>query len=156
MLEISSVGAKVKYAIETEKGKRPTTGYTEMPNIREAPEISMSTETLDASDISDKITRYIAGRQDPGGEKSFTVNHTEAFIDIWETLVKAAAEAYEKGLQTWFEYEYPSPAKKSFFWSGIPMSLGNNGIQQNTVDTIPAPVICTGVEGWKEKSTAAA
>lgn len=153
MLEISSVGAKVKYAIESKPGVRPETGYIEIPNINEAPEISMSTETLDASDISDKVTRYIPGRQDPGGEKSFTANHTEKFIEIWEKLVKDAGEAYDKGLACWFEYVYPAPAKKSFFWAGIPMALGNNGIQQNQVDTIPASVICTDVAGWKDKST---
>jgi hypothetical protein len=153
MLEISSVGAKVKYAIETTKGTRPTTGYKVISDISEAPEVSMSTETLDASNISDTITRYIAGRQDPGGEKSFTANHTEAFITAWGTLVEEANKAYADGKSCWFEYDYPSPATKSYFWSGIPMPLGNNGIQQNQVDTIPASVICTGVDGWQEKST---
>lgn len=152
MLEIISVGAKVKYAVETTTGTRPKSGFTTIPNISEAPEIPMEKEALDCSDISDEVTRYTPGRADPGGNVSFTANHTEAFIEAWETLVSAATTAKAKGCATWFEYSYPN-AKKSFFFSGMPQALGNSGIAQNEVDTIPAVVTVTGVEGWAVAST---
>jgi hypothetical protein len=82
-LEISTVGATVKYAVEATAGTRPTTGYTEIPDVSEAPEFDMSVETLDASNITDTVTRYILGRQDPGGDKTFTLNHTENVITVW-------------------------------------------------------------------------
>lgn len=151
-LEISSVGAKVKYAVETTAGTRPTTGYTVIPNISEAPEISMEQEALDCSDISDKVTRYMPGRADPGGNVSFTANHTDAFITAWEALISAAETAKESGLAVWFEYAYPG-AKKSFYYSGMPQPLGNSGIAQNEVDTIPAVVTVADVEGWATAST---
>lgn len=151
-LEISTVGATVKYAIETTAGTRPTKGYTEIPDVNEAPDFPMDVEVLDASNTSDTITRYIAGRQDPGGDKEFTLNHTENVITVWETMVTASKTAYAQGKQTWFEYVYPD-ATKSFFFSAIPLSLGNGGIAQNEVDTIPAHVICTGIGGWATKST---
>lgn len=154
MLEISSVGAKVKYAVETTEGTRPTSGYTEIPNISEAPEIPTEKEALDASDISDTVTRYIPGRADPGGNVSFTANHTDAFIDVWAALVKAAKAAWEDGKQCWFEYSYPG-AENSFYFAGIPQDLGNSGIAQNEVDTIPAIVTVTDVEGWAAASTSA-
>lgn len=151
-LEITTVGASVRYAVETTKGTRPTSGYTTIPNIQQAPEISLDVEALDASDISDTITRYAAGRQDPGGAKSFTANHTEAFITAWEAMVSAYDTARAAGKQVWIEYVYPG-ATKSFFWSGIPLHLGSNGIENNAVSTIPASVICTGVAGWLTAST---
>lgn len=151
-LEISTVGATVKYAIEATAGTRPTSGYTEIPDVNEAPDFPMDVEVLDASNVTDLITRYIAGRQDPGGDKEFTLNHTENVITVWEAMVTASETAYAEGKQTWFEYVYPD-ATKSFFFSAIPLKLGNGGIAQNEVDTIPAHVICTGIGGWATKST---
>lgn len=151
-LEITTVGATVKYCVETTAGTRPTTGYTEIPDVNEAPDFPMDVEVLDASNITDLITRYVAGRQDPGGDKEFTLNHTENVITVWNTLVSTASTAYAEGKQTWFEYVYPE-STKSFFFTAIPLALGNGGIAQNEVDTIPAHVICTGIGGWEAKST---
>lgn len=151
-LEITTVGATVKYCVETTAGTRPTTGYTEIPDVNEAPDFPMDVEVLDASNITDLITRYVAGRQDPGGDKEFTLNHTENVITVWNTLVSTASAAYAEGKQTWFEYVYPE-STKSFFFTAIPLALGNGGIAQNEVDTIPAHVICTGIGGWEAKST---
>lgn len=151
-LEISTVGAHVKYAVEVTAGTRPTTGYTEIPNVSSAPDFPMEVEMLDASDITDLITRYIPGRQDPGTDKEFTLNHTEAVITAWETLVTAAQTAKAAGKATWFEYVYPS-ATKSYFWKGEPVALGNGGIEQNAVDTIPAKVVPQGGNVWDTAST---
>lgn len=151
-LEISTVGATVKYAVETTAGTRPTTGYTEIPDVSEAPDFDMSVETLDASNITDTVTRYILGRQDPGGDKTFTLNHTENAITSWNTMVQAFQTAKAGGKQVWFEYVYPG-ATNSWYFSGEPAELGNGGIQQNAVDTIPGHVVTTGIGGWATAST---
>ena len=151
-LEITTVGAKVKYCVEANAGTRPTSTYTELPSVNTAPELSLDVDALDASDITDLITRYVPGRQDPGGNKEFTLNHTESAITAWEALCTSASAAFANGKATWFEYMYPG-ASKSFFFSAYPLALGTDGISQNQVDQIPAPVIITGVEGWAAKST---
>ena len=66
-IEIVSVGAKVLYCVETTGGTRPTTNYTELVGISAAPGFDMTPETIDVSDITDTITQYVNGRQDPGG-----------------------------------------------------------------------------------------
>ena len=152
-LEISSVEASVKYAVESTSGTRPTSGYTTIPNITTAPEIAMSTDTLDASDLSDKVKRYIPGQQDPGGEKTFTANHTEAFITAWEALVTAAETAIADGKQCWFEYVFPN-ATNSFFWAGMPQDLGTDAVDMNSVHTITATAVLSDIGGWATKSTA--
>lgn len=151
-LEITTVGAKVKYCVETSAGTRPTSGYTEIPSVNTAPELSLEVDALDASDITDLITRYVPGRQDPGGNKEITLNHTESAITAWGSLCTSAVAAFANGKATWFEYMYPG-ASKSFFFSAYPLTLGTDGISQNQVDQIPAPLIITGVEGWAAKST---
>ena len=150
-LEISTVKAHVKYAIETNAGTRPTTGYTEIPNIQTAPEVALTPDVLDASDITDQYKRYILGQQDPGGEKTFTANHTDAFITAWESLVTAAETAYATGKNCWFEYAFEN-GTKSFFWAGQPQSLGTNEVGINAVHTIPATVVCNDVGGWATAS----
>ena len=153
-LEISTVGAKVLHAFEATAtaGTRPTSGYEELPNVSSAPEFDMDVEALDASDITDLITRYIPGRQDPGTDATFTLNHTDAVIDEWANLVSEFATKKASGLALWWEYQYPG-ATKSYFFKAEPVALGNAGIEQNAVDTIPAKIIPQGGNCWDTKST---
>jgi len=147
-LEITTVGATVKYKAVTSGSARPTSGYTELPDVSSAPEMAMDVDALDASNITDTITRYAKGRQDPGSDAEFTLNHTEAVITAWNALVTAAS-----GKDCWFEYVYPG-ATNSYFFKADPMELlGNAGIEQNVVDTIPARVIPQGGNCWAAKST---
>lgn len=149
---ITTVGASVKYCVETTAGTRPTTGYTELVGVSSAPEIAMTPETIDVSTIKDLVTKYAQGRQDPGGTATFQLVHSEAAIETWETHVSAATTGLTTGKKVWYEYAYPN-ANKSFFFSGMPLALGNGGIEQNAADLIPANVIPNGVDGWQTAST---
>ena len=155
MLEISSVGAKVAYCVAATAGVMPTTGYTEIPDIKEAPEIEMTTETLDCSNLSDTITRYIAGRSDPGGEKAFSANNTSAFRTAWETFVTAAKTAAAAGKETYIAYIPPEGDDDAFIWIGQPQSLGHGGFQDNSVLTLAPKVVCAGVIGYEAKPSLA-
>ena len=150
--EIITVGARVKYAFESTAGTRPTSGYVTLANVTEAPEISLSIETIDVSNIQDKVSRYVPGRQDPGGEKQFTLNHTDAAIGAWNTLVAQAETKKDSGLRLWWEYCYPN-AQKSFFWCGTPKQIGNSGIQGNSASTLTGSVVFEELHGWDTKST---
>lgn len=152
MLEIATVGAKVKYAFESTSGQRPTSGYTVLPDVNQAPAQELGLETIDVSNITDKITRYTEGRQDPGGDMEFTLNHTDAVIDIWNALATEAETKFAQGKQLWFEYSYAG-SNKSYYWAGKPKALGTSGIEQNSASTIPAHVVLTDWAGWASKST---
>ena len=153
-LEITTVGAKVAYCFETTSGTRPTTGYTVLPDVNEAPEFDLSVETIDASNITDKITRYVPGRQDPGGDASYTLNHTDAVIDAWASIVSSAATNYALGKRLWWAYIYPD-ADDAYFWAGQPLDLGTSGISQNSLSTIPAHCVVNEVHGWDAVPTLA-
>ena len=150
-IEITTVGAKVQYCVETVAGTKPTTGYTELVGVASAPAFDMTPETIDVSDLSDYFTQYVPGRQDPGGDAQFTLNHSEAAIDAWEAMVTAANTGLASGLRCWFEYVYPG-ATRSYFFCARPLSLGNGGMEQNAADTIPAHVIPNGTFEWANKS----
>ena len=151
-LEITTVGAKVVYAWETTSGTRPTTGYVELSDVNEAPEFDLSLETIDASNITDTITRYVPGRQDPGGDAAYTLNHTDAVISAWGGLVTTAATKYASGLRLWWAYVYPD-ATDSYYWCGRPLALGSSGISQNSLSTIPAHCAVNEIHGWDTKPT---
>lgn len=150
-IEITTVGAKVQYCVESVAGTKPTTGYTELVGVASAPAFDMTPETIDVSDLSDYFTQYVPGRQDPGGDAQFTLNHSEAAIDAWETLVSAAETGLASGLRCWFEYVYPG-ATRSYFFCARPVALGNGGMEQNAADTIPAHVIPNGDFEWANKT----
>jgi hypothetical protein len=150
--ELTTVGAKVAYAVATTAGERPTTGYIDLVGLTEAPEIDLTTETHDASNLADKITRYIDGRQDPGGEKTFQANNTEAFRTLWETFVTAAKTGYADGKETYIAYIVDGD-DDAYYWTGIPQTLGHGGLEQNSVVTCSPKIVCTGVIGYEAKPT---
>lgn len=152
MNEIITVGARVKYAFETVAGQRPTSGYVTLGNVTEAPEINLSLETIDVSNIQDKITRYVPGRQDPGGEKTFTINHSDDGIAEWNTLVAEADTKKDSNLRLWWEYRYPN-ATNSFYWCGTPKQIGNSGITGNSASTISGSVVFEELGGWLPHSS---
>ena len=51
-IELSTAGIKVKYAVETTAGTRPTTGYTEIPEIKSIPEFGTDINTLQTTPLS--------------------------------------------------------------------------------------------------------
>ena len=152
MFELSTVGAKVMYAVATTTGTRPTTGYIELAGITKAPEIDLSTEALESSNLSDKTKRYIPGVKDPGGEKSFTANNTSAFRTLWETFATEAATAFATEKETYIAYVVDGDSD-AYYWTGIPQELGHDGLEKNNIVTCSPKVICTGIIGYAVKPT---
>lgn len=152
MNELSTVGAKVSYAVATTAGTRPTTGYIELVGLTEAPEIDFSVETIDVSNLADKKARYIPGRLDPGGEKAFTANNTSDFRTLWETFVSAAETAKAAGKETYIAYIVEGD-EDAFYWTGMPQALGHGGLAQNSAVTCSPKIVCDAVIGYAVKPT---
>ena len=56
-LEFSTIGVKVKYICETSAGTRPTSGYTEIPDVKNIPDMAMTPNQLEVSNLVDKYKR---------------------------------------------------------------------------------------------------
>lgn len=133
-LEIATSGIKVKYAIEAVAGTRPTSGYTEIPDITSIPEYNPQPSNLQVTNLSDtKFHRYIPGLQDPGGAMGFSANDTTALHTVWDAMVSAAATARASGLALWIEYAIPN--RDSMYYTAIPTELGFGGADVDAVLT---------------------
>lgn len=115
---LSTLGIVFSYGVETSSGTKPTT-FKVLHRCNDIPEITLETETIDASALEDMQSRYIAGRQDTGGEWSPVFNLTEDVITELETMMEAAATGLESGLRTWFQVTVPN-LTKAFFVVGQP------------------------------------
>lgn len=128
MLEILTAGIKVKYAVETTAGTRPTTGYTEIPDITAIPEYNPQPTNHQVTNLSDKkYHRYIPGLQDPGGAMGLSANDTDALETAWGAMVTAAATGRAAGKQLWIEYAIPG--RDSVYYTAIPTEYGFGGAE---------------------------
>jgi len=98
---ISTLGMKLGYAIETTPGVAPT-AYSWLQRANSIGGIELSTETIDASAIEDLITRSIAGRQDTGGEWTFSFNLTNETRPMYQKMLDDASDALTENRRTWF------------------------------------------------------
>lgn len=83
----------------------------------------MSTETIDASALEDYITKYIAGRQDSGGEWTITFNYTAEVATQLQTMITAYNTAKASNLKTWFEVWIPNATNGFFVVAQPPQRL---------------------------------
>ena len=130
--EISTAGILLKYAVETTAGTRPTTGFTQIPNVKSIPEFNAEPSNLEVTDLSDTVwKRYIPGLKDIGGAISITVNFNDTFKTAWETMMSAYTTAKGSNKATWFEYSIPG--MDSFYFSGELSELGFVGADVDSV-----------------------
>ena len=152
-LEFSTIGVKIGYCVETTAGTRPTSGYTNIPDIKSIPDIAMSPNQIEVTNLIDQFRRYIPGVKDVGSDISLTANLTANLKSIWATLVTNATTAWASGKATWFEISIPG--FDSFYFAGIPTELGVNSIGVDAVIEASLHIIPNQIAGWATGSTGA-
>lgn len=150
-LEMNTIGVKIKYCVETSAGTRPTTGYTNIPDVKSIPEINLTPSTLEVTNLVDKFKRYIPGVQDPGTDFAMNGNMTSALKTAWASLVSAAASAWASGKSTWFEVAIPN--FESFYFAGVPVDLGLSSQAVDAVEEANMHIIPNQIAGWAAAST---
>lgn len=151
---VSTAGMLVKYAVESTKGTRPTTGYTAIPGCKAIPGIFNDPNTLQSTPLSaTKNHTYIEGLNDSGGAIQITVNDYDAFRTAWEACVTAYA-GLTGGKEMWFEVSYPaSSSLDSFYFPGKPLPLGFGGAEVDSVLENNANIVPTGDYTFAAAST---
>lgn len=150
-LELNTIGIKLKYCVETTAGSRPTTGYTEIPDIKDTPNFDFNPSKQQVTNLSDRVHRYKEGVQDVGDSYDYLCNLTVDLKNKWASLVSAATSALASGKATWFETYVPNFG--SFYFAGMPNQLGMNqatvdGILETTLHIVPNQIV-----GFAESST---
>ena len=136
-IAISSIGAKVSFAFETEAGTRPDTGYTKLPGIKEIPEMNPTPDTLETTSMDNLEYRtYIDGLKDLGGALAFTANFTQELYNLYNDpttgIIKKWDEAKLAGKAMWLCIDI-NGLDKSCYLSVTPSKLGMPAASVNSV-----------------------
>jgi hypothetical protein len=108
IINLSTAGIHLGYAIEETAGTRPTSGYTDLPGVKSTPSLNPSPDTLDATTLNDSEWKvYIQGLKDLGGNLEFTFNLTQALLDTWDSLMTAYEAGITTGKNCWFMINIP-------------------------------------------------
>lgn len=124
VINLSTAGVYLAYAVETTAGTRPTTGYHKITGAKTTPSLNPSPETLETTTLDEtEYKTYIDGLKDLGGALEFTFNLTETLITEWDALMTAYETAKAAGKATWFTIVIPG-LTKSFYFTGNPSEMG--------------------------------
>ena len=150
-LEFNTIGIKLKWASESTKGSRPTSGYANIPDIKEIPEINMTPSNLDVTNLVDHYKRYIPGVKDAGNDIALTANLTADLKTQWASLVTIATAAWDSGYATWFEVAIPN--FDSFYFAGVPSEMGVSSMGVDAVVEAQLHIIPNQIAGWATASS---
>ena len=150
-LEFNTIGVKLKWAVETTKGSRPTTGFVQIPDIKSTPAIDINPNKIEVTNLEDEYRRYIDGVKDVGDSFDFTANLTADLKTKWNSCVSAAETAWASQKATWFEISIPN--FDSFYFAGIPGELGVNELGVDAVIESTLHIVPNQIGGWATAST---
>lgn len=154
IINLSTAGTTLSYAVETTVGTRPTTGYTVIPGVKSTPATNVAPETLETTTLAEtEYKTYIEGLKDLGGALEFTANMTEVLMTRWEALMTAYEEAKASGKAVWFCIATKGLSKAVFF-KGNPSPLGMPETSVGAVLESTLYITPTNAPEWQTKPTA--
>ena len=152
-IALSTAGVTVGYAVEATAGTRPTTGYTQIPDIKEVPEMNPEPETLESTTLAEtEYKTYIEGLKDLGGALSFLANFTTELEEVWDELVTEYKTAKASDKSVWFEVKHPV-LEKSVFFTGQPSAMGLPAMSVNAILETNLYITPTNAPIWETKTT---
>lgn len=141
---------KFGYAVETTAGTKPA-AFTWIERCNSISGIELPVETIDASALEDYVTRYIAGRQDSGGEWTVTFNYTAEVGTQLKSMISAYNTGKASSLKTWFEVYIPNATDAFYVVAQPPQVLPMPEFSQNELLTID---VTFAIEEYKGESAA--
>jgi hypothetical protein len=150
---LTTAGVTIGYAVETEKGVRPVSGYTVIHDLKEVPDFNPEPEGIESTDLeATEYKTYVDGLKDMGGALGFLANFTQDLQTAWDALVTAYDNAAKENKHTWFEIKHPGLAKSVFF-RGKPSKMGLPSMSVNSILETTVYITPTGEPVWETKST---
>ena len=153
-INLSTIGVQLHYAVETEKGVRPTTGYTRIYGIKSTPSLNPAPDTIETTTLDElEYKTYVDGLKDLGGSLEFLFNLTEELIEKWDVLMTAYEEGKANELRTWFAIVIPG-LSDAFYFPGNPSAMGLPETSVNAVLEITNYITPVGAPEKAAKPTA--
>lgn len=159
--EVSSAGIKIKYAVETSAGVRPTTGYLEKTSgatlkiaeyVTGISGLTAEFEQYDVTPLSEtQRHRFVKGLQGNDGNLSLACNINPTSRTDWGLIV-TAYEALTDGKGMWFEFTLPGDTQSAFFRC-IPCPMGFPDVEAASAVQGAVQLIENQYDGWQTKST---
>ena len=151
-IALSTAGVTIGYAVETSAGTKPSTGFINIPDIKEVPEMNPEPETLESTTLAEtEFKTYIEGLKDLGGALSFLANYTTELETVWEELVTEYKTAKADGKAVWFEVKHPG-LPKSVFFTGQPSAMGLPAMSVNSILETNLYITPTNAPTWDTKT----
>lgn len=141
---LTTIGAKVSYAIETKAGTRPTSDYIHIAGLKSTPDLNIAPSTGDGTTFeNEEFTTKIPLLKEMPDTLEFNAVLGQDFYDTWETLVSSTKTALESGLQVWFCIDIKG-LSKSIYFTGEPVKMGIPAMEVNSVIECPVYIVPTG------------
>lgn len=151
----STAGMYLCYAVESTKGTMPTSGYTQIPEIKSMPSFNPAPETIESTTLLEtEYKTYVAGLKDLNGSLEYTANLTADLISIWASCVSAHDTAAQTDKATWFAVVHPKLAQAIFF-QGEPSPLGLNEASVGAMAETTLYITPNSAPQWAAKPTLA-
>lgn len=152
-IQLSTAGVRMYYAVETTAGTRPTSGWTEINEIKSIPEMNPEPSALQTTPLAEtEYHTYIPGLKDLGGALGFTMNLTRQSKDDWEAFVDAYDTGASTGMNTWVVIVIPG-LEESVFFTGQPSPLGVPAMEVDAVLEATVYITATNAPVWDTKPT---
>ena len=135
---LSTLGVKFGYG----SGATKPNAFTELTRINAIGGLSLSPESIDASALTDEVTRRISGRADTDETIPITVNWTPDTLTEWEAVL-TAYEGLTGNAEMWFTVYHPTMTKAWFFKAQPPKKLPMPEFSQNSLLTVEINLVVT-------------
>lgn len=145
----STAGITFLWAVETTAGTRPTSGYQEVIEVTETPELSPTPGNIEVTPLSQtKIVLYVPDLKDLGGTLSYTANLSQQQITDWnKTIVPAYRTGIKEDKRMWFALVIPD-FTDAFYYPGQPFEFGGPSAAIRSALTIGLPINPTDSGDW--------
>ena len=136
---VSTLGIELGMGAWSASDTGPASAFTKMGRINAIGEINLDQERIDSSALVDKVSQYVEGRADTGGEWSVTVNVTNDTVSEWEAI---------KNTTKWFEVYHPNLTKAWFVAAHVPDKLPLPAMGQNELLTMELSLVLVTYHGF--------
>ena len=112
---VTTIGSYLCYAVEKEKGVRPTEGYEIIPEVKSFPDLNQEPESIESTTLLEPEYRTYEPGLKSLGTLSYGANMTDDLEDTVDGLIDEQDAAAKEGKRVWFAEVAPKLKKASFF-----------------------------------------
>lgn len=155
-IAITSIGAKVSYAVETTAGTRPTDSFSVIPGITEIPEMNPTPDMLDTTSLDNmEYTSSVPGLKTLD-VLTFTARFSQELFDLYTTKTTGLMDSYKTakkdGKGMWLCIDIPGLTHACYV-KVEPTNIGMPSASANSVIDINLYFAPVGEPEWVIKKT---